>query len=78
MKDLLQYRGKNDYFHIVSKRDFDEFLDIYTEFFNTPAKTWGVFEDFMECLKLYDKDQNGKITFHEFMTWWKGKDENYI
>ena len=28
MKDLLQYKGKNDYFHITSKRDFDEFVDI--------------------------------------------------
>ena len=28
MKDLLQYKGKNDYFHITTKRAFDEFLEI--------------------------------------------------
>lgn len=43
----------------------DEFLAIYTEFFNMPEKTWGTFEDFMEGLKLYDKDQNGKLCLGE-------------
>ena len=47
---------------------FDEFLAIYTEFANTPAATWGVFEDFMECLKLYDKNQNGKLQLAEIST----------
>ena len=43
----------------------DEFLAIYTEFYNMPEKTWGTFEDFMEGLKLYDKDQNGKLCLGE-------------
>jgi len=30
-----------------------------------PEKTWGTFEDFMEGLKLYDKDQNGKLSLAE-------------
>jgi len=46
----------------------EEFLAIYQEFYNTPAKTWGVFEDFMEMLKLYDKDQNGKLILSELCT----------
>ena len=46
----------------------DEFLAIYTEFLNTPATTWGVYEDFIECLKLYDKDQNGKLQLAELST----------
>lgn len=43
----------------------DEFFAIYAEFFNMPEKTWGTFEDFMEGLKLYDKDQNGRISLGE-------------
>ena len=43
----------------------DEFLAIYTEFANVPAKNWGTYEDFMECLKLYDKDQNGQLSLGE-------------
>jgi len=30
-----------------------------------PDKTWGTFEDFMEGLKLYDKDQNGTLSLGE-------------
>ncbi len=30
-----------------------------------PEKTWGTFEDFIEGLKLYDKDQNGKLSLGE-------------
>ncbi len=44
----------------------EEFLAIYQEIANLPANTWGTFEGFMECLKLYfglvdvkkRKDQN--------------------
>ena len=43
----------------------EEFLSIYNEFYNMPDKTWGTFEDFMEGLKLYDKDQNGKLSLGE-------------
>jgi Ca2+-binding EF-hand superfamily protein len=46
----------------------DEFLAIYNEFAGLPATTWGVYEDFMECLKLYDKDQNGKLILSELST----------
>ena len=46
----------------------DEFLAIFTEFANQPASTWGVLEDFMECLKLYDKEQNGKLQLGELST----------
>lgn len=43
----------------------EEFLSIYNELYNMPDKTWGTFEDFMEGLKLYDKEQNGKISLGE-------------
>ena len=43
----------------------DEFLTIYSEFFAMPDKTWGTYEDFMEGLKLYDKDQNGQLSLCE-------------
>jgi len=43
----------------------EEFLAIYQEFAAMPDKTWGTFEDFMEGLKLYDKDQNGKLALAE-------------
>ena len=43
----------------------EEFLAIYAEFYKMPEKTWGTFEDFMEGLKLYDKDQNGKLSLAE-------------
>jgi len=46
----------------------DEFLAIYQEFAAMPPKTWGTFEDFMECLKLYDKEQNGKLMLGEIST----------
>ncbi len=46
----------------------DEFLAIYNEFAALPAKTWGTAEDFAECLKLYDKDQNGKLILSELST----------
>jgi len=43
----------------------DEFLAIYQEFHAMPEKTWGTYEDFMEGLKLYDKDQNGTLSLGE-------------
>jgi myosin light chain 6 len=46
----------------------EEFLAVYQEFYNMPAKTWGTFEDFMEGLKLYDKEQNGKLQLSELNT----------
>jgi Ca2+-binding EF-hand superfamily protein len=42
-----------------------KFLAIYAEFYKMPEKTWGTFEDFMEGLKLYDKDQNGQLSLSE-------------
>lgn len=44
---------------------FDEFSKIYAEFYAMPEKTWGTYDDFMEGLKLYDKDQNGKLALGE-------------
>jgi len=43
----------------------EEFLAIYSEFFKMPPKTWGTYEDFMEGLKLYDKESNGKLPLGE-------------
>jgi myosin light chain 6 len=43
----------------------EEFLAIYQEFHAMPEKTWGTYEDFMEGLKLYDKDQNGQLSLGE-------------
>jgi Ca2+-binding EF-hand superfamily protein len=43
----------------------EEFLAIYAEFFKMPEKTFGTYEDFMEGLKLYDKESNGKLSLGE-------------
>jgi len=43
----------------------EEFLAIYSEFFKMPEKTWGTYEDFMEGLKLYDKESNGLLSLGE-------------
>ena len=34
----------------------EEFLPIYSEFYKMPAKNFGTYEDFMEGLKLFDKE----------------------
>jgi len=44
---------------------FEEFLPIYSEFFKMPAKTFGTYEDFMEGLKLFDKESNGMMSLAE-------------
>jgi len=46
----------------------EEFLAIYSEFFKMPAKTYGTYEDFMEGLKLYDKESNGLLSLAELST----------
>jgi myosin light chain 6 len=43
----------------------EEFLPIYAEFFKMPEKTFGTYEDFMEGLKLYDKESNGLCSLAE-------------
>lgn len=43
----------------------EEFLAIYSEFFKMPEKTFGTYEDFMEGLKLYDKESNGLLSLGE-------------
>jgi len=43
----------------------EEFLAIYAEFFKMPEKTFGTYEDFMEGLKLYDKESNGLLSLGE-------------
>jgi Ca2+-binding EF-hand superfamily protein len=45
------------------KFKFDEFLPIFSQV--KKEKDMGCFEDFNECLKLYDKDENGKMLLAE-------------
>jgi len=45
---------------------FEEFLPIYSEFYKMPAKTFGTYEDFIEGLKLFDKESNGMMSLAEF------------
>jgi myosin light chain 6 len=44
---------------------FEEFLPIYSEFYKMPAKNFGTHEDFMEGLKLFDKESNGLMSLAE-------------
>ena len=44
---------------------FEEFLPIYSEFYKMPAKNFGTYEDFMEGLKLFDKESNGLMSLAE-------------
>ena len=41
------------------KLKLDEFLPIFSQV--KKEKEQGTFEDFLECLKLYDKEENGKM-----------------
>ncbi|KAB0790605.1 hypothetical protein PPYR_14988 [Photinus pyralis] len=41
------------------KMKLDEFLPIYSQV--KKEKEQGTFEDFLECLKLYDKEENGTM-----------------
>jgi myosin light chain 6 len=45
------------------KLSLDEFLPIYGQV--KTQKDQGCYEDFMECLKLYDKEENGTMPFAE-------------
>lgn len=45
------------------KLTVEEFLPIYAQVKNT--KDQGSYEDFMECLKLYDKAENGQMLLAE-------------
>jgi len=47
----------------VKKLKLDEFLPIYAQV--KKDKDCGSFEDFMEVLKLYDKDNNGMMLYAE-------------
>jgi myosin light chain 6 len=52
--------------HVFSgekKIKFDEFLPIFSQC--KKDKDQGCFEDFVECLKLYDKEENGKMLLAE-------------
>lgn len=42
---------------------FDEFLSIYAQV--KKEKDMGCYEDFLECLKLYDKAENGTMLLAE-------------
>ncbi|EEZ98545.2 myosin light chain alkali [Tribolium castaneum] len=46
------------------KFKFDELLPIYSEL-KKEKKDQGCYEDFIECLKLYDKNENGKMAAGE-------------
>ncbi|CAF1450117.1 unnamed protein product [Adineta steineri] len=43
----------------------EEFLPIVSEFYKMPAKNFGTYEDFMEGLKLFDKESNGMMSLAE-------------
>ncbi|UJR25665.1 hypothetical protein I4U23_007016 [Adineta vaga] len=43
----------------------EEFLPIVSEFYKMPAKNFGTYEDFMEGLKLFDKESNGLMSLAE-------------
>ena len=43
--------------------DLDEFIEIYEKIKNSDEL--GAFEDFFEVLKIYDKNQNGKMLMGE-------------
>ncbi|XP_052869608.1 myosin light chain alkali [Anopheles cruzii] len=45
------------------KIKFDEFLPIYSQV--KKEKDQGCYEDFLECLKLYDKEENGTMLLAE-------------
>ena len=45
------------------KLKIEEFLPIYSQV--KKEKEQGCFEDFMECLKLYDKEENGTMMYAE-------------
>ncbi|XP_053671825.1 myosin light chain alkali isoform X1 [Anopheles nili] len=45
------------------KVKFDEFLPIFSQV--KKEKEQGCFEDFLECLKLYDKEENGTMLLAE-------------
>lgn len=52
-------------FHSDEKKlKYDELLPIYSQLKKT-IKDQGCYEDFIECLKLYDKDENGKMQVGE-------------
>jgi len=52
----------------VKTLSVEEFLAIYAEFFKMPEKHFGTYEDFMEGLKLYDKESNGLLSLAELST----------
>lgn len=45
------------------KIKFDEFLPIFSQV--KKEKEQGCYEDFLECLKLYDKEENGTMLLAE-------------
>lgn len=45
------------------KIKLDEFLPIYSQI--KKEKEQGCYEDFLECLKLYDKEENGTMLLAE-------------
>lgn len=50
-----------NYFNVLGEKQItlEEFLPVYSQV--KKDKDQGVFEDFIECLKLYDKQENGTM-----------------
>ncbi|KAI3389238.1 hypothetical protein SNEBB_007649 [Seison nebaliae] len=44
---------------------FEEFIPIYAEFYKMPDSTFGTSDDFLEGLKLFDKEGNGYMNLCE-------------
>lgn len=53
-------KTNNIFFKGVKTISVEEFLPIYSQL-RKEKKDQGCYEDFLECLKLYDKEENGKM-----------------
>jgi len=62
------------------KIKLDEFLPIYSQV--KKEKEQGCYEDFLECLKLYDKDENGSMLMaelqHALLSLGEGLDDSQV
>jgi Ca2+-binding protein (EF-Hand superfamily) len=54
-------KPSTDFFSVTGEKKFtlEEFLPIYSQ--ELKDKDQGVYEDFLECLKLYDKQEDGTM-----------------
>jgi len=80
MKDLLQFKGKNDYFHITSKRDFDEFIDICLENGITAFSSGKALDssEYYNHDDVYVKIKGNKtLAFVNYQSDWSGRVHEY-